>query len=1239
MAEIQNTFIQSKMNKDLDDRIVPSGEYRDATNISISRSESDSVGALENVLGNELIISNQAYATCIGAFPDKQRDEIYYFVTDYIDSSITGFDNHATIGSYHAIIKYNVNTNIKTVLLQGTFLNFSARSFITGANIIEDLLFWTDNRNQPRKINTVLAESAPYTSGESPIDPYYTNEDQISVAKYYPWKTISLMDIASIPAGTLPTTSTMTNPSQEFIPKDQVTSTETPTFDNPDYEDDFAGDPEYLKDRFIRLSYRFKFDDNEYSLMAPFTQVCFVPKQNGYFLDGDQESTFRSTVMNFFENNITQIIASIEFETATPDVDFKIKELDILYKESDALQVKVIESVPIATVLSKMQSNTNTKVYDFKYISTKPYKGLPENQIVRVYDKVPVRALAQEVAGNRIVYGNFFTTQSPPDFIDYNVRYGEKLSTAFNGTSQVEYPNHTLKQNRNYQVGFILADRFGRQSSVVLSANDTTSEFEAELYVGSTIYVPYKPDAAPTNLNWPGYALRTLINSTIPNSNQSTIPGYPGLYKDGSYSVDLLVLNAGANGTGYVAANNVPTTGGSGTGLTVDILTVFAGKIGDIIIRNAGKDYTDGDQITIAQVGSNLDGEFTANVAAPNPLGWYSYKIVVRQTEQDYYNCFLPSILDGYPINYVDSEGAPNVIFERGETANIVLINDNINKIPRDLNEVGPDQRQYRSSVKLFGRVQPLRYILTPPNTVPDNFDVQYYPTAEGDSVVSISTLSETNYNNTTGGDLSGFDLNYPEFYQSNTDPLIARINTTNPIGETNNSPEGNSKFGRISLAVYETDAFESLLDIYWETSSSGLISELNTAILEGGDESAVDLLAGSFILTESDGVGSDCFELPITAINRFGNVIFDDIVFELSSVLDGAGNDVTTSFSLLTGGGGTAIDPTNFQILSQNNFWYGSNPQPRTFSISVKCTYTNPSSLQESISYLSLLELDLVNRKPTFHASSNPLSPILTPTYPPIDTGLGENPYPNTKILTLYGQNGSIPTAGNSGKQVQFSLTENPEERFYLEQDGNKVELWVYANMPGSVDVINTTIRVEDADSQSGFMSNHIIVPVFIFPPPDPQDSATLELDSSQYCDNYTQPGDPGNAYTSQTGGSLRYELKFSNLEIGAVYDVTVPQPEYTNCEFFFDPPTLPACQVPNTGQDFGVATSFTANSMDMSFYFSIVWGGSEFGQTTIKVICTRDGVNLVNSDEGYVFSYPPVQSVDACGTSCNIP
>ena len=46
MPQIKNTFLKSKMNKDLDARLVPNGEYRDGKNISVSASEGSDVGAL-----------------------------------------------------------------------------------------------------------------------------------------------------------------------------------------------------------------------------------------------------------------------------------------------------------------------------------------------------------------------------------------------------------------------------------------------------------------------------------------------------------------------------------------------------------------------------------------------------------------------------------------------------------------------------------------------------------------------------------------------------------------------------------------------------------------------------------------------------------------------------------------------------------------------------------------------------------------------------------------------------------------------------------------------------------------------------------------------------------------------------------------------------------------------------------------------------------------------------------------
>ena len=54
MAETRNVFIKSKMDKDLDERLLPQGVYRDGRNISVSKSEGPDEGVVENILGNSL---------------------------------------------------------------------------------------------------------------------------------------------------------------------------------------------------------------------------------------------------------------------------------------------------------------------------------------------------------------------------------------------------------------------------------------------------------------------------------------------------------------------------------------------------------------------------------------------------------------------------------------------------------------------------------------------------------------------------------------------------------------------------------------------------------------------------------------------------------------------------------------------------------------------------------------------------------------------------------------------------------------------------------------------------------------------------------------------------------------------------------------------------------------------------------------------------------------------------------
>ena len=71
---------------------------------------------------------------------------------------------------------------------------------------------------------------------------------------------------------------------------------------------------------------------------------------------------------------------------------------------------------------------------------------------------------------------------------------------------------------------------------------------------------------------------------------------------------------------------------------------------------------------------------------------------------------------------------------KNNKTAHVVLLNDNINKIPRDLNETSDQQKQFRSSVRLYGRVN---------NTATDN--VQYFPVStSGTQILPLNMTADT---------------------------------------------------------------------------------------------------------------------------------------------------------------------------------------------------------------------------------------------------------------------------------------------------------------------------------------------------------------------------------------------------------------------------------------------------------------------------------------------------------------
>ena len=81
MPEIKNQFTGGRMNKDLDERLVPKGEYRDAMNIQVTTSEGSDVGTVQNILGNKRVLgANFDDAFTIASIADEKNDMLYFLV-------------------------------------------------------------------------------------------------------------------------------------------------------------------------------------------------------------------------------------------------------------------------------------------------------------------------------------------------------------------------------------------------------------------------------------------------------------------------------------------------------------------------------------------------------------------------------------------------------------------------------------------------------------------------------------------------------------------------------------------------------------------------------------------------------------------------------------------------------------------------------------------------------------------------------------------------------------------------------------------------------------------------------------------------------------------------------------------------------------------------------------------------------------------------------------------------------
>ena len=410
--KVNKNFVGSKMNKSLDERLIRPGEYTDALNIRISSDEDGEAGSVENAKGNTLLVSLEyngsplTNAKCIGAYEDGANETIYWFVTSNEADMICSYNTDTRVLIYHVVSE--------------TVLNFS--SYITGIDLIDDLLFFTDNVNPPRRIN--IKHSYP----ENGI-----TEDDISVIVKPP----------------------VESPTIELITQ--------PVKNN------------YIEDKFIRFAYRYKYKNGEYSALSQFSDLAFEPSEFNFDYGSFDMTGMRNTAnavnVSFktgsknvvgidlcFKQSNANVINVIErfnkVEEGWADnqtVTFKFDNQKIYTTLPSSELLRTFDNVPR---LAKAQTIMGNRIVYGNYLDGYNI----ENKI-----DFSVSLLDEEIGYTKI-------DPSLSDGVDYTI---DATSTITDSSISIDLSGIPLKKGSSLYINFnILSDSFGGDPSYSGAGNN-----------------------------------------------------------------------------------------------------------------------------------------------------------------------------------------------------------------------------------------------------------------------------------------------------------------------------------------------------------------------------------------------------------------------------------------------------------------------------------------------------------------------------------------------------------------------------------------------------------------------------------------------------------------------------------------------------------------------------------------------------------------------------------------------
>ena len=321
--------------------------------------EGSSLGSVLNSKGNTLTTFTLPLPfgnfKCIGQCSDIENNAIIYFL--YHD---TGLD---------AICRYLITTNtVETILQYGTdplmsvMLNFQAEHYITSCYVIQNLLYWNDDINPPRKLN--IDKAIRFTNGGSggsdPLSYFYITEQTIDRIKWPP----------------------------HFSPTCSYQNDNTYNYNN-------------MRGSTFQFAFAYVYDDNELSTLSPITKLP-IPQNEETILGTYTSNIHYNNRIDIVLNTGTRTIKAINIygrSNATDDTPITVSANNSSWYLIDRLEKYDINN--------NVLINSDNDSYVYQFFNNKIKDIVDQGDAARLFDYVPILCGASElIEKNRLLDGD-----------------------------------------------------------------------------------------------------------------------------------------------------------------------------------------------------------------------------------------------------------------------------------------------------------------------------------------------------------------------------------------------------------------------------------------------------------------------------------------------------------------------------------------------------------------------------------------------------------------------------------------------------------------------------------------------------------------------------------------------------------------------------------------------------------------------------------------------------------------